>query len=93
MATSPTPPRFSVKRALAWYLREDETEIEGDRRYQPTRTPCPVYTVGNDYLTASKTDRNPKESADNFFGYWNWVKVEDANLPFGWTIWKHLESH
>lgn len=84
-------PRFSVKCAVAWHLSEDEAEIEGNRRYKPTRTPCAVYTNGDEYLTATKTNRTPRGCDDNIFGYWHWVKV-DSNVPFGWCIWKHEDE-
>ncbi len=86
-------PRFKAARAIAWYLGEDERDVERDRRYQPTRTPCPVYTNGDEYLAASPGKRKPREVDDNFMGRWEWEQV-DARLPdgFPWTIWRAKEG-
>lgn len=81
-------PRFSVRVAVAMYLKEDDAEVEKNRRYQPTRTPCPVYTVGNDYLTAtSGIEKSPKADRE-----WNWQAIT-GSLPasLGWQIWQHVE--
>lgn len=89
MTNASKPPRFSVHAAIATYLGEDGVEVKNNRRYQPTRTPCPVYIVSEDYFTATKTDRKPKGSDDNHYGLWVWHRVE-AQMPYGWVIWKHV---
>lgn len=78
--------RFSTASAIAWYLREDRAEVEHDRRYQPTRTPCAVYLNGDEYLAATSSARKPRESDYIPFGYWAWEEV--ATHPYGWTIWR-----
>ena len=82
-------PVFTVRRAIAWHLREDEGEIEGARRYQPTRTPCRVYSVGNDYLTATPGPRPPRSNS-----HWMWERVPAPDVPacFGWCIWRAMEG-
>ena len=76
--------RFSVRLAVATHLNEDVAGIEDERRYQPTRTPCPIYTVGNDYFTATGKNRRPQN-----VGGWNWVRVRSrATEMYGWNIWK-----
>jgi hypothetical protein len=76
--------RFTVARAIAWYLREDAGDVERGRRYQPTRTPCPVYTNADEYLTAtSSAQRAPRASPG-----WVWRRMADqAEHGAGWTIW------
>jgi hypothetical protein len=84
--------RFSAAAAVAWYLGEDRLEVERNRRYQPTRTPCPVYADGNDYLAASSSaGRKPKEADDNRFGYWKWEVASDHH-PLGWVIWRAIAA-
>lgn len=76
--------RLTIRNAVAMHLGEDGAEMERTRRYQPTRTPCPVYSVGNDYLTASGATRRPKDDRD-----WRWVRVpSDVTKLTGWKIWK-----
>lgn len=81
--------RFTVRSAIASYLGEDVAEIES-RRYQPTRTPCAVYTDGNDYLTATNGSRRPAESKDYL-----WRRVTDPGSycdHMGWSIWERAEE-
>jgi len=72
------------------HLGEDEGELEHTRRYQPTRTPCPVYTCGNEYLTATKTDRKPRECLPAFRHFWyDWQKTDSyVTGLYGWVIWR-----
>jgi hypothetical protein len=78
--------RFAVRRAVAWYLGEDEREIETTRRYQPTRTPCQVYTTGNDYLTAtSSRGKRPKTDRE-----WAWSTEPVGVHAMGWAIWERI---
>jgi hypothetical protein len=81
--------RFSVRNAVAAHLGEDAADLERTRRYQPTRTPCPVYSVGNDYLTAT-AGRKPRESNDAHLGLWRWkeIKANGYAKAMGWRIWK-----
>jgi hypothetical protein len=83
-----TTPRFSVRAAVAAHLGEDVADIERERRYQPTRTPCAVYSVGNDYLTATN-GRKPKECDDLLFGTWRWEEIRACGYAeaAGWKIW------
>lgn len=86
--------RFSVRLAVAYHLGEDVETIEDDRRYQPTRTYCPVYTVGEDYLTATKGTRKPKDGPATWgWSSFNWVRVQKTRIPedLGWTVWIHEE--
>jgi hypothetical protein len=83
--------RFTTRHAVACYLGFDAAEME-DYRYQPTRTPCPVYAVGNDYFTASK-GRAPKPGTFPN-PEWSWQKIEEAQFygsQLGWCIWQHVE--
>jgi len=75
---------------MAAHLGEDVAVIESDRRYQPTRTPCPVYAVGDDYLTATSSSRKPRECSNNQFGTWRWEEVETHGYAaaMGWRIWR-----
>jgi hypothetical protein len=85
----PTIPRFSVRSAIASHLGMDVAEIE-DCRYQPTRTPCAVYVSRDDeFLTATKTSRKPRESDDYHFGTWKWSQIETQGYvkAVGWHIW------
>jgi hypothetical protein len=80
-------PRFSTRLAIATYFCRDVAEVEEWHRYQPTRTPCPVYYTGNDYFTAAPIGKNPKGNAD-----WFWTPVEDATVAhYGYQIWQHVE--
>lgn len=81
--------RFSVRAAVAAHLEEDSGEIEANRRYQPTRTPCPVYTIGNEYLTATNGKRKPKGD-DNY----RWIEIEAHGFAklAGWRIWRRREE-
>jgi len=78
-------PRFSIRHAIASYLGDDAACVER-RRYQSTRTPCPVYTDGNDYLTATASaSRKPRGDGD-----YVWQKVPDSDgyvAAAGWQIW------
>lgn len=78
------PPRFSVRLAFCEAFSRDFAESE-DSRYQSTRTPCPVYFVGNDYYTATASEeKKPKENED-----YRWTKEpSDLNKRFGWQLWK-----
>ena len=89
MVTIGTKQRFSVRIAIAAHIGEDQAEIERTRRYQPTRTPCPVYSVGNDYLTAT-TKRRPRESDNSYMGTWHWKEIPARGYAkaMGWRIWK-----
>jgi len=79
--------RFSVRNAVASFLGEDGRECEVSRRYQPTRTPCPIYTSENDYLTATSSNmKKPKDDQT----CWCWELVQSAEFygsAFGWAIW------
>lgn len=86
-------PRFTTKMAVACFLGYDVAEME-DYRYQPTRTPCAVYAVGNDYYTATRVPKAPKSVYDRHRD-WNWQRVEGAQFygsHLGWTIWQHVED-
>jgi hypothetical protein len=81
--------RFSVRAAIAAYLRVDVAEVEANHRYQPTRTPCAVYSDGNDYLTATNGARKPRECDDNQMGTWRWKEMPHTSYgaSLGWRIW------
>jgi hypothetical protein len=92
---NPKIPNFLPRRAIAMFLGEDEAEVENEHRYQPTRTPCPVYSVGNDYYAATRGKRAPKSESGHGGGDpWNWVAVPTDSIPadFGWTIWRHVQD-
>lgn len=82
--------RFSVRAAIAALLREDPSDVERNRRYQPTRTPCPVYVDGNDYLTATGSARKPREAHDPQMGDWRWREFETDGFgaAMGWHYWE-----
>lgn len=76
--------RFTVRMALAEHWMADFAEVE-DYRYQSGRTPCPIYTSGNDYYTATSGFRHPRTNDE----YRAWVRVpSDVTARFGWHIWK-----
>ena len=72
----------------------DVADVESQHRYQPTRTPCAVYSVGNEYFTAAPAGKKPKTSTNtNIYGFWNWVYVPDKTVEhYGYEIWKHVEA-
>jgi hypothetical protein len=80
-----------VALAVAEHLGWDAAEIE-DYRYQPGRTPCPIYAVGgNEYLAAAK--RPPKTTYDaGFMGGWECSRWEPAPSrfpnPTGLTVYR-----
>lgn len=79
--------RFSVKSAVAAHLGEDRSTLDEERRYQSTRTPCPIYTVGNDYLTATSSLRpGPKRSKE--WPAWELVRDDSYAAAMGWRIWR-----
>jgi hypothetical protein len=84
--------RFSVVDAVAAHLGWDRDEMR-DYRYQPTRTPCAVYSVGEEFFTAT-TGRKPKESNDHFYGCWRWEEVPAAGYAgaMRWRIWRARED-
>jgi hypothetical protein len=66
-------------------------------RYQPTRTPCEIYSDprgSNQNFTATNGQRKPKESHDNFFGFWKWQEIEALGYAktMGWRIWVNVEE-
>jgi hypothetical protein len=57
-----TTERFTVAKAIAGHIGVDQAEMEGNYRYQPTRTPCPIYNDRSGrYLTATPAGRLPKD--------------------------------
>jgi len=83
--SAPHKPRFSVREAIAAHLEEDVGEVERTRRYQPTRCPCPVYTVGNDYLTATSSPKKNPKGDDQYV--WRRVPQHGYVKLAGWQIW------
>jgi hypothetical protein len=83
-----TQVRVSVRHTIAAHLGMDVMDVE-DYRYQPTRTPCAVYSSDGDYFTATKTARKPRESEDNHFGTWKWRRTPTHGYAeaVGWHIW------
>jgi hypothetical protein len=88
----PNTPRFSVRSAVAAYLGYDQDDLR-DYRYQPTRTPCEVYSDprgGEDCWTATRGSRRPRGSTNNYQGHWTWTEVNDPGAyckAYGWRIW------
>jgi len=77
--------RFSVRIAIAESFGIDFADVENDHRYQDTRTPCAVYTFGNDYYTATNSlTKIPKGRSD-----YNWVPCEPLSgyIPENWQLW------
>ena len=83
--SDPNKPRFSVRAAIAAHLGEDVADIERTRRYQPTRCPCPVYTVDNDYLTATSSPKRQPKGSDRYV--WRRVPQDGYVKLAGWQIW------
>lgn len=82
----PTFKPLSTKSAVASHFGFDIAEMDS-RRYQPMRTPVPIYTVYDDYFTATRGARPPKAHPD-----WNWVLVESALTELrGNRMWTHQE--
>ena len=93
MTNHPNRGRFSVRLAIATYFNMDSACVEDDHRYQPTRTPCAVYSMGNDYFTAAPIGKKPKGSDSVLFGSWVWQPVDDAFVAsHGYQIWQHVEG-
>lgn len=81
------PTKFSIKFALASHLDWDVDEVESFR-YQSTKTPVPVYSVDDDYLTATKIDKLPRENTD-----YKWEKVNSwVTKQYGWVIWRKKDE-
>lgn len=76
-------PHFTTRRAVAEAYGQDIADV-ADYHYQPSRTPCPVFTMGDDYVTAtSSPDKPPKGNAD-----YVWVKKPSClNIRFDWQLW------
>ena len=84
--------RFSVREAIATFFNADIATVEEEHRYQPTRTPCPVYATGNDYFTATRIGTKPRGSDNARQGTWVWQAVEAPRAAgFGYQIWQHVE--
>jgi hypothetical protein len=84
-----TTKRFSVREAVATHLGHDMAELR-EYRYQPSRTPCEVYSTSSGYFTATK-GRKPKTADDSYMGAWDWERVRDGLCDaYGWTIWKAI---
>lgn len=88
--------RFSVLDAVASHLDYDRDDLRG-YRYQPSRTPCPVYSDprgGTENFTATATTRKPKECDDHHFGTWKWKEVEAAGYAkaMAWHIWVNIDD-
>lgn len=78
--------RFSVREAIADAFGFDFADVENDYRYQPgpNHTPCAVYSIGEDYYTATKSPSvKPKEG----HGY-HWVPETKYTALHGWQVWK-----
>lgn len=85
------PKRFSVREAIAEAFGLDFAEIENDYRYQAgvAYTPCPVYAIGDDYYTATKSPSvKPKEGN----GYrWKPTSASQGSL-YGWQVWESIKE-
>lgn len=78
--------RFSIRLAIAEAFGFDYADIENDHRYQYGHTPCPIYTVGEGYYTATKAPNiRPKEDND-----YRWLRVDppSGHMPDKWQLWK-----
>ena len=70
--------------AIASHLGWDVAEIR-EHRYQQHHTPCPVYTVGGEYLTAT-SGKTPKNNED-----YQWQRVDSwVTEVYGNVIWKTI---
>lgn len=79
-------PRFTTRLAIAEAFGFDFADIENDYRYQDTRTPCAVYTVGQGYYTATNSiNKKPKGNADYV---WMSVAPPSGYMPDTWVLWK-----
>lgn len=88
--------RFSVRDAVAGHLGYDRDDLK-DYRYQPSRTPCEVYSDprgGPENYTATKTKRKPRECDDFHFGTWKWKEIPALGWAGanGWHIWVNIED-
>lgn len=76
--------------AVANHLGMNGDDFE-EYRYQPTRTPCPVYAVGDHYYAAKRSDSPPKTRFGGPGGWecGSWKKLEDArDNAYGYTVWQ-----
>lgn len=80
----PMKRRYSVRDAIGDYFGLDFEDVPW-YRYQPSRTPCPIYHQDEDYYTASGPGKKPRSG----MGY-EWVEVPGALMgaSHGWRIWK-----
>ena len=84
--------RFSVRHAIATFFSMDVADVETEHRYQPTRTPCPVYATDNDYFTAARIGKKPRSSDNTQQGTWTWQAIEAPKVAAnGYQIWQHVE--
>lgn len=80
--------------AVAGFLGVDSDTIEDECRYQPTRTPCPLYDMGDaGYLTATKGKKPPRTDWSGYQGWFcdRWVH-EGVDQFTGWNIWRAVDD-
>jgi len=78
--------KFSICLALAMHYDMDDKEVK-EYRYQSTRTPCPVYTLDDDYVTAT-SGKVPTGNHD-----YTWEPVKSwITAAYGWRIWRKKDD-
>ena len=94
MTNHPNRGRFSIRHAIAAFFSMDVADVEAGHRYQPTRTPCPIYATGNDYFTAVRIGKRPRGSDNTQQGTWTWQVIEAPRVAEnGYQIWQHVEAN
>jgi len=88
--------RFSVVDAVAGHLEYDRDDLK-DYRYQPSRTPCIVFSDprgSSENYTATNGKKRPRGCDDFQFGTWHWKEIEAKGYAkaMGWRIWINDEN-
>lgn len=78
--------RYTTAHVLAEVFSWDYSDIQ-ECRYQYGRTSKPVFTIGDDYYTATKIGQKPPKHSGGLD--FNWEKVESKIADsIGWQVWK-----
>lgn len=83
-------PVLSPKSAVAQHFDCEMSEMRG-REYQPTRTPFAIWTFQEDYYTATRGPRPPKDHKDWPAACW---QAEDSKVTqmHGNMIWRFVAA-
>lgn len=87
-------PKVAV--AVAGFLGWDAEELE-EQRYQPTRTPCPVYYFDDGKaFTATRSKRAPATHWNPQRPYQGWScdrwEYAGQDVHTGWHVWEAIST-